>query len=142
MERLFASIQMIMARVRGSVHRGSDRLTIFAAATGIVRASVTLLGIMAGATMSRSGYDVKLAAGTITAETLGILIPPSIMLIVMGPVLEVSTLDLFRGPLSRARCWRLCTCYTLGRCWLNPELGPVRQWASRTRRNTTGLRWR
>ena len=57
-----------------------------------------MLGIMAGATMSRAGYDVKLAAGTITAGgTLGILIPPSIMLIVMGPVLEVSTLDLFRG---------------------------------------------
>ena len=52
--------------------------TIFAAATGIVGASVTILGIMAAKTMNRSGYDVKLAAGTITAGgTLGILIPPS-----------------------------------------------------------------
>ncbi|MCP3857798.1 MAG: TRAP transporter large permease subunit, partial [Actinomycetia bacterium] len=101
--------------------------TIFAAATGIVGASVTLLGIMAGATMTRSGYDVKLAAGTITAGgTLGILIPPSIMLIVMGPVLEVSTLDLFRAAfVPGAMLATLYLLYTLGRCWLNPDLGPI-----------------
>ena len=101
--------------------------TIFAAATGIVGASVTLLGIMAGATMNRSGYNVQLAAGTITAGgTLGILIPPSIMLIVMGPVLEVSTLDLFRGAfIPGALLATLYLVYTLGRCWLNPDLGPI-----------------
>ena len=101
--------------------------TIFAAATGIVGASVTLLGIMAGATMNRSGYNVQLAAGTITAGgTLGILIPPSIMLIVMGPVLEVSTLDLFRGAfMPGALLATLFLVYTLGRCWLNPDLRPI-----------------
>ena len=128
MERLFASIQMIMARVRGALFIAVLIVsTIFAAATGIVGASVTLLGIMAGATMSRSGYDVKLAAGTITAGgTLGILIPPSIMLIVMGPVLEVSTLDLFRGAfIPGAILATLYLLYTLGRCWINPELGPI-----------------
>ena len=128
MERLFASIQMIMARVRGSLYIAVLIVsTIFAAATGIVGASVTLLGIMAGATMTRSGYNVQLAAGTITAGgTLGILIPPSIMLIVMGPVLEVSTLDLFRGAfIPGALLASLYLFYTLGRCWLNPELGPV-----------------
>ncbi|MBE1291749.1 MAG: TRAP transporter large permease subunit [Rhodobacteraceae bacterium] len=128
MERLFASIQMIMARVRGALFIAVLIVsTIFAAATGIVGASVTLLGIMAGATMSRSGYNVQLAAGTITAGgTLGILIPPSIMLIVMGPVLEVSTLDLFRGAfIPGAILASLYLLYTLGRCWLNPELGPV-----------------
>ena len=128
MERLFASIQMIMARVRGALFIAVLIVsTIFAAATGIVGASVTLLGIMAGATMSRSGYDVKLAAGTITAGgTLGILIPPSIMLIVMGPVLEVSTLDLFRGAfVPGALLATLYLVYTLGRCWLNPSLGPI-----------------
>jgi len=129
MERLFASIQMIMARVRGSLYIAVLIVsTIFAAATGIVGASVTLLGIMAGATMSRSGYNVQLAAGTITAGgTLGILIPPSIMLIVLGPVLEVSTLDLFRGAfIPGALLASLYLLYTLGRCWLNPELGPDR----------------
>ena len=82
---------------------------------------------MAGATMSRSGYNVQLAAGTITAGgTLGILIPPSIMLIVLGPVLEVSTLDLFRGAfIPGALLASLYLLYTLGRCWLNPELGPI-----------------
>src|SRR6056300_739544 len=128
MERLFASIQMIMARVRGSLYIAVLIVsTIFAAATGIVGASVTLLGIMAGATMSRSGYNVQLAAGTITAGgTLGILIPPSIMLIVLGPVLEVSTLDLFRGAfIPGALLASLYLLYTLGRCWLNPELGPI-----------------
>ena len=128
MERLFSSIQMIMSRVRGALYIAVLIVaTIFAAATGIVGASVTLLGIMAGATMNRSGYNVQLAAGTITAGgTLGILIPPSIMLIVMGPVLEVSTLDLFRGAfIPGALLATLYLVYTLGRCWLNPELGPV-----------------
>lgn len=128
MERLFASIQMIMSRVRGALFIAVLIVsTIFAAATGIVGASVTLLGIMAGATMTRAGYDVKLSAGTITAGgTLGILIPPSIMLIVMGPVLEVSTLDLFRGAfIPGALLATLYLIYTLGRCWLNPKLGPI-----------------
>ena len=128
MERLFASIQMIMSRIRGSLYIAVLIVsTIFAAATGIVGASVTLLGIMAGATMTRSGYNVQLAAGTITAGgTLGILIPPSIMLIVMGPVLDVSTLDLFRGAfIPGAILATLYLVYTLGRCWLNPTLGPI-----------------
>ena len=77
--------------------------------------------------MNRSSYNVQLAAGTITAGgTLGILIPPSIMLIVMGPVLEVSTLDLFRGAfIPGALLATLYLVYTLGRCWLNPDLGPI-----------------
>ncbi|WGI22677.1 TRAP transporter large permease subunit [Amylibacter sp. IMCC11727] len=128
MERLFSSIQMIMSRVRGALFIAVLIVsTIFAAATGIVGASVTMLGIMAGATMSRAGYDVKLAAGTITAGgTLGILIPPSIMLIVMGPVLEVSTLDLFRAAfVPGAILASLYLLYTLGRCWINPDLGPI-----------------
>ena len=128
MERLFASIQMIMARIRGALFIAVLVVsTIFAAATGIVGASVTILGIMAGATMSRSGYNVQLAAGTITAGgTLGILIPPSIMLIVMGPVLEVSVLDLFRAAfVPGALLATLYLLYTLGRCWLNPSLGPI-----------------
>ncbi|MEL7345264.1 MAG: TRAP transporter large permease subunit, partial [Pseudomonadota bacterium] len=68
-----------------------------------------------------------IATGTIAASgTLGILIPPSIMLIVMGPVLEVSTLDLFRGAfIPGAMLASLYLLYTLGRCWLNPSLGPI-----------------
>jgi TRAP-type mannitol/chloroaromatic compound transport system permease small subunit len=101
--------------------------TIFAAATGIVGASVTILGIMAARTMNKSGYDVRLAAGTITAGgTLGILIPPSIMLIVMGPVLEVPVTDLFRAAIIPGIMLAgLYLLYALGRCWLNPDLGPI-----------------
>ena len=127
MERLFRSVQLMLASTRGSLYIAVLFVsTIFAAATGIVGASVTILGIMAAKTMNRSGYDVKLAAGTITAGgTLGILIPPSIMLVVMGPVLEVPVTDLFAAAIVPGIMLAfLYTGYALVRCWLNPELGP------------------
>lgn len=128
MERLFQAVQMMMSRTRGALFIAVLFVsTIFAAATGIVGASVTILGIMAARTMNKSGYDVKLAAGTITAGgTLGILIPPSIMLIVMGPVLEVPVTDLFRAAIiPGVMLAGLYLLYALGRCWLNPDLGPI-----------------
>ena len=64
MERLFQAIQLMLSRVRGALYLAVLFVsTIFAAATGIVGASVTLLGIMAAGTMNRAGYDVRLAAG-------------------------------------------------------------------------------
>ena len=128
MERLFQAVQMMMSRTRGALFIAVLFVsTIFAAATGIVGASVTILGIMAARTMNRSGYDVRLAAGTITAGgTLGILIPPSIMLIVMGPVLEVPVTDLFRAAIvPGVMLAGLYMLYALGRCWINPDLGPI-----------------
>ena len=127
MERLFASFQMMLARVKGSLYYAVLFVSvIFAAATGIVGASVTILGIMAAKSMNRSGYDVKLAAGTITAGgTLGILIPPSIMLVVMGPIMEIPVTDLFAAaivPGILLAC--LYAAYTTLRCFLNPKLGP------------------
>jgi len=100
--------------------------TIFAAATGIVGASVTILGIMSAKAMSGSGYDVKLAAGSITAGgTLGILIPPSIMLVVMGPVFEIPVTELFQAAiLPGIMLASLYVAYVLIRSWLNPNLGP------------------
>ena len=127
MERLFRSVQLMLASTRGSLYIAVLFVsTIFAAATGIVGASVTILGIMAAKTMNRSGYDVRLAAGTITAGgTLGILIPPSIMLVVLGPVLEVPVTDLFAAAIVPGLLLAfLYTAYSLVRCWLNPELGP------------------
>ena len=128
MERLFTAVQLIMSRTRGSLYLAVLLVsTIFAAATGIVGASVTILGIMAAKTMNRSGYDVRLAAGTITAGgTLGILIPPSIMLVVMGPVLEVPVTDLFAAAIIPGiMLATMYAVYTLIRCWLNPSLGPI-----------------
>jgi len=127
MERLFDSVQLMLSRVRGALYIAVLFVsTIFAAATGIVGASVTILGIMAAKTMNRSGYDVRLAAGTITAGgTLGILIPPSIMLVVMGPVIEVPVTDLFAAAVIPGFLLAaLYTGYALLRCWINPELGP------------------
>jgi tripartite ATP-independent transporter DctM subunit len=127
MERLFSSIQQLMSRTRGSLFYAVMFVaTIFAAATGIVGASVTILGIMAGKPMIRSGYDVKLSAGLITAGgTLGILIPPSVMLIVMGPVLEVPVPVLFAAAIVPGLMLAVIfTVYAVIRCWLDPALGP------------------
>ena len=128
MERLFTSVQLMLSRTRGALYLAVLFVsTIFAAATGIVGASVTILGIMAAKTMNRSGYDVRLAAGTITAGgTLGILIPPSIMLVVMGPVLEVPVTDLFAAAIVPGiMLASLYAAYALIRCWMNPSLGPT-----------------
>ncbi|MGE0358124.1 MAG: TRAP transporter large permease subunit [Burkholderiales bacterium] len=128
MERLFDAVQKILARVRGSLYLAVMFVaTIFAAATGIVGASVTILGIMAGKSMTRSGYDVKLSSGLIAAGgTLGILIPPSIMLVVMGPVLEVPVTTLFAAAIVPGVMLALLfTGYAMIRCMINPKLGPA-----------------
>ncbi len=128
MERLFSSVQLMLSRVRGSLYYAVLFVSvIFAAATGIVGASVTILGIMAAKSMNKSGYDVRLAAGTITAGgTLGILIPPSIMLVVMGPIMEIPVTDLFAAAIIPGILLALLYAgYTTLRCWQNPSLGPV-----------------
>jgi len=128
MERLFLAVQLMLSRVRGALFIAVLFVsTIFAAATGIVGASVTILGIMSAKTMNKSGYDVRLAAGTITAGgTLSILIPPSIMLVVMGPILEVPVTDLFAAAVVPGFLLAfMYTGYALIRCYLNPALGPV-----------------
>ena len=88
---------------------------------------MTILGIMAAKTMNRAGYDVQLSAGAITAGgTLGILIPPSIMLVVMGPILEVPVTDLFAAAIIPGFMLAfLYTGYALIRCQINPSLGPI-----------------
>ena len=128
MERLFRAFQLTMAKVSGSLYIAvTATATIFAAATGIVGSSVTLLGVMAGPTMRASKYDVKLSAGCITAGgTLGILIPPSIMLVVMGPVVGVPVTDLFAAAIFPGLILAALYCtYCLIRCKLNPALGPA-----------------
>src|SRR3982750_547722 len=127
MERLFSALRMVLAPVRGSLYIVVILTsTVFAMATGIVGAAVTVLGIMAGPIMIKTGYDAKLSAGAIAAGgTLGILIPPSVMLIVMGPVLGVSVADLYAaafGPgLLLASIYLI---YLITRSMINPKLGP------------------
>ena len=127
MDRLFRAFQLMLASVRGSLYLAvTFTATIFAAATGIVGASVTLLGVMASPTMMRSRYDVRLSAGTIAAGgTLGILIPPSVMLVVMGPVVGVSVVDLFAAAIVPGLLLAgLFAAYAMIRSFFRPELGP------------------
>ena len=71
---------------------------VMAASTGIIGASVVMLGLMALPVMLKQKYSMRLAAGTIcSAGTLGILIPPSIMLVLVGDILQISIGDLFMG---------------------------------------------
>jgi tripartite ATP-independent transporter DctM subunit len=127
-ERLFRGIQQLLAGMRGSLYLATlITATIFAAATGIVGSAVTLLGVMAGPSMIKSGYDTKMSAGAIAAGgTLGILIPPSVMLIVMGPVVGIPATDLFAAAvIPGLMLAAIFTVYCLVRCWINPALGPA-----------------
>ena len=98
-EKLFKSLHLAMARVPGSLAVATIvTCAIFATATGIVGAVVTLMGLLALPAMLRAKYDVKIAAGAITAGgCLGILIPPSVMLIVYGATAGVSVVKLYAG---------------------------------------------
>jgi len=98
-EKLFKSLQLSLARVPGSLAVATlFTCAVFATATGIVGAVVTLMGLLALPAMLRAGYSVGVTAGSITAGgCLGILIPPSVMLIVYGATAGVSVVQLYAG---------------------------------------------
>ncbi|MDQ3025229.1 MAG: TRAP transporter large permease subunit, partial [Pseudomonadota bacterium] len=98
-ERLFKSLHLALSRVPGSLAVATIiTCAIFATATGIVGAVVTLMGLLALPAMLRAGYSVQLSAGSITAGgCLGILIPPSVLLIVYGATAGVSVVKLYAG---------------------------------------------
>ena len=128
MERLFKAFRYLLAPLKGSLYLGVIlTATVFAMATGIVGAAVTVLGIMAAPIMIKCGYSPRLSAGAIAAGgTLGILIPPSVMLIVMGPVLGVSVAKLYAAAFGPGFLLAsLYIAYLLIRSYLNPKLGPA-----------------
>ena len=98
-EKLFRSLHLAMARVPGSLAVATlFTCAVFATATGIVGAVVTLMGLLALPAMLRAGYSPQVSAGAITAGgCLGILIPPSVMLIVYGATAGVSVVQLYAG---------------------------------------------
>lgn len=98
-DRLFKSLHLAMARVPGSLAVATIvTCAIFATATGIVGAVVTLMGLLAMPAMLRAGYHTQIAAGSVTAGgCLGILIPPSVLLIVYGATAGVSVVQLYAG---------------------------------------------
>ena len=126
-ERLFRAFRDLFAPMRGALYVVVIlTATLFGIAAGTVGATVTLLGIVAGPLMIKSGYDVRMSAGAIAAGgTLGILIPPSVMLVVMAPVLDVSIVELYAAAFGPGFLLSaMYIVYTVGRSYFNPKLGP------------------
>lgn len=133
-EKLFHSLHLALARVPGSLAVATlVTCAIFATATGIVGAVVTLMGLLALPAMLRAGYDMKLSAGAITAGgCLGILIPPSVMLIVYGATAGVSVVKLYAGAFFPGLMLAvLYILYVIIRAKLNPKLAPPLSMADR-----------
>ncbi|HQT33718.1 MAG: TRAP transporter large permease [Thiobacillus sp.] len=126
-KKLFHAIHIATARIPGSLAVATlVTCAIFATATGIVGAVVTLMGLLALPAMLRAGYDTKLSAGVIAAGgTLGILIPPSILLIVYGATAGVSVVQLYAGALFPGLLLAgLYVVYVILIAWLKPHWAP------------------
>ena len=125
--RLFFSIQLATRHVPGSMAVAAlVTCALFATATGIVGAVVTLMGLLAFPAMLKAGYDRRLASGVICAGgTLGILIPPSIMLIVYAAIAQVSPVRLYAAALFPGiMLASMYIVYVVTRASLNPALAP------------------
>lgn len=128
LDDLFRSIQLVMGPIRGSLAIATLlTCTIFATATGIVGAAVTLMGLLALPAMLRANYEVKFSAGIVAAGgTLGILIPPSVLLILYGATAGVSVPKLYAGAFIPGLLLSLSyLIYLLVRVYTNPNLGPA-----------------
>jgi tripartite ATP-independent transporter DctM subunit len=126
-DKLFRSLQLSMRHVPGSLAVATIvTCAVFATATGIIGAVVTLMGLLALPAMLRAGYDIKLSAGAITAGgCLGILIPPSVMLILYGATAGVSVVKLYAGAfLPGVLLAALYVVYVIVRAIINPKLAP------------------
>ena len=129
-EGLFDALYIVLGGLRGGLGMAVVVVsTVFAATTGIIGASVVAMGLMAGPALLRRGYDRGLASGIICSSgTLGILIPPSIMLVVYGGLTgmkETSVGNLFAGAIMPGLLLSvLYLGYVAIRCYINPNFGP------------------
>ncbi len=126
-QRLFFSLNIAARIVPGAMAVAAlVTCALFATAVGIVGAVVTLMGLLAFPALLKAGYDEQLSAGVICAGgCLGILIPPSIMLIVYGAVSGVSVVRLYAAALIPGFMLAgLYIIYVVGRCFINPKLAP------------------
>ncbi|SIT30147.1 TRAP transporter large permease subunit [Achromobacter sp. MFA1 R4] len=126
-EKLFKSLHLALARLPGALAVATlATCAIFATATGIVGAVVTLMGLLAMPAMLKAGYSVRLTAGSITAGgCLGILLPPSVMLIVYGATTGVSVVQLYAGALFPGVLLAfLYMLYVIVVAKLRPDLAP------------------
>ncbi|MDQ6684874.1 MAG: TRAP transporter large permease subunit [Pseudomonadota bacterium] len=127
LDRLFYSLQVALKSIPGSMAVAAlITCALFATATGIVGAVVTLMGLLAFPAMLKAGYDQKLSSGVICAGgTLGILIPPSIMLIVYGATSAVSVVKLYAAAIIPGFLLAgLYVVYVILRVVFNPALAP------------------
>jgi tripartite ATP-independent transporter DctM subunit len=127
LDRLFRSIQLAAGALPGSLALATLlTCALFATATGIVGAVVTLMGLLAFPAMLKQGYDVRLSAGVVCAGgCLGILIPPSIMLILYGATAGVSPVQLYAGALFPGLMLAgMYMAYVVIRVMINPALAP------------------
>jgi tripartite ATP-independent transporter DctM subunit len=126
-ERLFSAFHVSLGGLRGGLALTTVAIcTIMAAATGIVGASVVSMGLFALPAMLKRDYDKALSTGAVCAGgTLGILIPPSVMLVVYGPMAALSVGRLFMGAfLPGLVLSGLYMIYIVVICYLKPQLGP------------------
>ncbi len=127
LDRLFYSIQMAARHIPGSLAVATlVTCSLFATATGIVGAVVTLMGLLALPPMLRAGYDVRLATGVIAAGgCLGIMIPPSIMLILFGATAGVSVVQLYAAAfVPGVMLAGLYIAYAVGVAMVKPRWAP------------------
>ncbi|MFM7420959.1 MAG: TRAP transporter large permease subunit [Alphaproteobacteria bacterium] len=127
LDRLFRSLQMASGNIPGSLAVATlATCALFATATGIVGAVVTLMGLLAFPAMLRAGYDVRLASGVICAGgCLGILIPPSIMLILFGATAGVSVVQLYAAAfIPGVMLAGLYILYAMGIALVKPQMAP------------------
>lgn len=126
-DRLFFSLYMAARNLPGSLAIAALlTCAVFSTASGIVGAVVTLMGLLAYPAMANAGYQRSFAAGVICAGgTLGILIPPSIMLIVYAAIAELSPLRLYAAAVFPGLLLAgLYITYVIIRVWMNPALAP------------------
>ncbi len=126
-DRLFVTLQIAARNLPGSMAIAAlATCTLFATASGIIGAVVTLMGLLAFPAMLKARYDTSFAAGVICAGgCLGILIPPSIMLIVYAAAASMSVVRLYAGAILPGFLLAgLYVLYVIGRAWLNPRLAP------------------
>jgi tripartite ATP-independent transporter DctM subunit len=127
LDRLFHSLQISMKNIPGALAVATlVTCAMFATATGIVGAVVTLMGLLAFPAMLRAGYDTKLSAGVVCAGgCLGILIPPSILLIVYAATAGVSAVKLYAAAfLPGFLLTGFYILYVVARASINPALAP------------------
>ncbi|MFV8829250.1 TRAP transporter large permease [Alkalihalobacterium sp. APHAB7] len=125
---LFESLRYLLGRLRGGIALAIIVVsTVFAATTGVVGASVVTMGLLGIPVLLKYGYNKELSTGVVAAGgTLGILIPPSIMLVIMGAQSQVSVGDLFKATLIPGLLLAASYCvYVLFICWKNPDYGPA-----------------